>query len=112
MLMQIVTFHLTGMTSAEYAHMCEDKLAAVFEQMPGLVSKAWLSNPETNTYGGVYMWQDQASLDAYKAGPIFQSLPEMPFVTGVTSQEFGLLEEPSRRCRALSAFEMAAVGAQ
>lgn len=112
MLMQIVTFHLNGMTPAEYAHLCEDKLTAVFENMPGLVSKAWLSNPDTNTFGGVYLWQDQASLDAYEATPVFQSLSAMPFLSGVTSNEFGLLEEPSRRCRALSALELTAVEAQ
>lgn len=52
---QIVNFNLKGVSEADYRALC-DQLAPAFAVMPGLISKVWLADAATNTYGGVYTW--------------------------------------------------------
>jgi heme-degrading monooxygenase HmoA len=41
-------------------------VAPAFADMPGFVSETALANPETSTYGGVYVWRDREALENYK----------------------------------------------
>ena len=63
MQVQIINFNLNGIDEAGYRALC-DELAPVFGAMPGLLSKVWLADAETNTYGGVYLWEDRAAMEA------------------------------------------------
>jgi hypothetical protein len=96
MYIQIVNFSLNGITPEQYEHACEEKYAPLFASMPGLISKVWLSDPASNTFGGVYTWADRESMEAYKRSPVFQSLLANPFMTYLTSRDFEVLEAPSR----------------
>jgi hypothetical protein len=49
---QIVNFNLKGIADAQFREAC-DQLAPAFAAVPGLISKVWLADPSTNTYGGV-----------------------------------------------------------
>jgi heme-degrading monooxygenase HmoA len=40
--------------------------------MPGLIEKLWLKQPDTNTFGGVYLWEDQAAATRYRNSELFQ----------------------------------------
>lgn len=91
----IVTFKLDGI-SAEAWEQEAAHLAPKFAAMPGLLSKVWLADPETNTYGGAYLWQDRASLEAYLAGPVFGALPHLPGVHSIETRTFQALEAPTR----------------
>lgn len=92
---QIVTFQLGGLTEADYrAH--TEKLAPAFADLPGLRSKVWLADPATNTYGGVYTWQDHASMRAYQDGEIFRGLRTNPGFHSVISRDFTVLPEPTK----------------
>jgi hypothetical protein len=44
--------------------------AQLYVGMPGLHSKAFFVDPETREYGGYYVWNDRASLDAFLASDI------------------------------------------
>lgn len=92
---QVVTFNLQGMTDEEFRAMC-DQLAPVFATIPGLISKAWLADTATNTYGGIYSWENKAALDAYMQSEIYQSVVNHPNFAGINSQDFGILEGPTR----------------
>ena len=59
---QVVTFGLNGITEEQF-HEAVAGDAPVFANMPDLLGKAWVRDPETNTYGGLYLWADQ---DAYE----------------------------------------------
>ena len=48
---QIINFNLKGISRDEYEAV-NDEIVGVFASMPVLVSKTWLANEETNTYGG------------------------------------------------------------
>ena len=85
----IITFELAGLADADYRQHAQ-ALAPQFLQVPGLVSKTWLADEANNTYGGIYFFQDAASLQGYldsgvvagmKANPAFIELSLRPFGT-------------------------------
>ena len=98
---QIVNFNLEGITEADYREVC-DQLAPAFASMPGLITKVWLADAGTNTYGGVYLWQDKAAYDAYLKSEIFAGVAANPALANITSKDFGILDGPSALTRALS----------
>jgi hypothetical protein len=98
----IVNFHLKGITEAEFRAM-SDELAPTFAAVLGLISKVWLADPDTNTYGGVYLWDNEASCLAYQASELFNAVKSHPNLADVTSRQFGVLDGPSRVTRAAGA---------
>ena len=95
---QIVTFQLAGLEPDAYrAHV--EATAPVFTEIRGLREKAWLANPSTNTYGGVYAWESREAMKAYVSGPIFGALLANPGMAHVTTRDFGVLERPTEITR-------------
>ena len=47
--------------------------AKLYLNMPGLVSKAFLYDPQSREYGGNYVWKDRASLDAFLGSEMFKA---------------------------------------
>jgi hypothetical protein len=45
-------------------------LARAIADVPGLICKVWTENPETGEAGGIYLFEDEASLDSYLEGKI------------------------------------------
>ena len=41
------------------------QLAQVIANTPGLIWKIWTENPTTHEAGGIYLFEDEASLDTY-----------------------------------------------
>lgn len=97
---QIVNFHLKGMTDREFRAM-SDELAPTFATVPGLISKVWLADADTNTYGGAYLWDSEESCRAYKASDLFNVVKSHPNFADLTSREFGVLDGPSKVTRAV-----------
>lgn len=89
---QIVTFRLQGITDAQYIQACEQQFGPLFRDLPGLISKTWLRDPDRNTYGGVYLWKDKASMDAYIASDLFRAIGSHPNLADVQSNDYGVLE--------------------
>ena len=75
--MQVITFRLDGIDDAAYQAHAEQN-APAFAALPGLRAKIWLANRRTNTYGGIYSWDDDAAMTAYQDGPIFAGLRANP----------------------------------
>jgi hypothetical protein len=95
---QVVTFQLAGLEPDAYRAHCEAS-APAFAEIPGLRAKAWLANPVTNTYGGVYAWRSREAMEAYVSGPIFGALLANRGMSDVTTQHFGVLERPTEITR-------------
>jgi hypothetical protein len=95
---QLVTFQLAGLEPEAYRAQVE-AAAPAFTEIPGLREKAWLANPSTNTYGGVYAWESREAMEAYVSGPIFGALLADPGVAHVTTRDFGILERPTEITR-------------
>lgn len=55
---QVINFNLNGLSETEYGALC-DEIAPTFAEVPGLISKVWLANRSSNTFGGVYTWANR-----------------------------------------------------
>jgi len=93
---QIVNFNLKDMSEAEYVRACDEQFAPAFSNIPGLVSKAWLSDPATNTYGGVYTWEDRDAMLGYQQSELFQSVAGNPDFADITAHDYDVMDGPSR----------------
>ena len=97
---QVINFSLDGISRTEYETVCGE-LAQSFAEFPGLVSKHWLANEETNTYGGIYIWE---SIDAYQAfidSELFAGVGANPALANIESKDFAVIEAPTRITRGM-----------
>ena len=97
---QIVTFTLKNLTDAEFRTLC-GQLAPAFTAIPGFISKVWLADPATNTYGGVYTWKSRPAMEAYMQSELFGNVVNHPKFADVTSKDFSILAEPTQVTRGL-----------
>jgi hypothetical protein len=88
----IVNFSLVDVSEAGYRQQA-DGLAPRFTQIPGLISKIWLANAETNTYGGVYLFEDRAALDAFRESETVRAMAANPHFGNLSIRAFGTIEE-------------------
>ena len=93
---QVVTFGLNGITEEQF-HEAVAPDAPTFANMPGLLGKVWLRDPETNTYGGLYLWDDQEAYERYIKGEVFATIKANQHLENVESREFGVFEDLSSR---------------
>jgi len=59
-----IDYHFSGPWGAEMAAEYSD-LAHRIAAVPGFICKVWTENREAGEAGGVYLFEDDASLDAY-----------------------------------------------
>lgn len=98
---QIVNFHLKGLAEEAYLKAC-DELAPSYREVPGLVSKVWLADPGSNTYGGVLSWESREAMENFAKSELARGVYSHPNFADVTSKDFGVLEGPSRVTRGLT----------
>jgi heme-degrading monooxygenase HmoA len=91
---QVVTFGLNGITEEQF-HGAAEADAPTFATLPGLLAKTWLRDPETNTYGGLYVWADQESYERYIKGEIFNALKADKNLKNFESRDFGVFDDLS-----------------
>jgi len=80
----------------------EDNAASVaqaFAEVPGCLWKVWLMNEGESEAGGIYLFADEASLENYKASPLFAGVLSHPALSDHSVTQFGVLEEISRVTR-------------
>ncbi|HEV2122322.1 MAG TPA: YdhR family protein [Chloroflexota bacterium] len=92
---QIVTFHLKDLSEEDYRQACEAE-APIFAEVPGLLSKVWLADRATNTYGGIYTWRDRAAMESYLHSDVFRAMETDSTLVDLTSRDFTVLEVPTR----------------
>jgi heme-degrading monooxygenase HmoA len=98
---QIINFHLKDVSEGDYRAHC-DEVAPAFAEVPGLISKVWLANRATNTYGGIYTWERREAMDDYAKSDLFKAVANNPNLAGITSIDFDVLEEPTSVTRGLA----------
>jgi heme-degrading monooxygenase HmoA len=88
-------------SEADFRAHC-DEVAPAFAEVPGLISKVWLANRTTNTYGGVYTWATREAMEEYAKSDLFNAVATNPNLAGITSIDFDVLEEPTSVTRGLA----------
>ena len=95
---QIITFSLDGISRSKYEHVCND-LAQTFADVPGLISKHWVANDDTNTFGGVYMFEFKAAYEGLIGSELFAAVGGNPALANFSSKYFGVIEGSTRMTR-------------
>jgi len=67
---------------------------------PGLVWKIWLMNEADSEGGGIYLFEDEAAVNAFLGGPIVSALKANPIVSDIRVKMFGVSEAHSLITRA------------
>lgn len=94
MYVRIVTFRLAGLSADTYhAHALE--IADDFNSWPGLRSKIWLADHDTNTFGGVYVFESPSAADSSRDAELFQRMQDSPYFADLRVAEFDVLEAPT-----------------
>jgi hypothetical protein len=75
---------------AEYQKMA-DSVAQAFVDVAGLKWKIWLLNPAAQEAGGIYLFDSQASLDAYLNGPLVAQLRELTAIRNYSMKQFEVM---------------------
>jgi len=89
---QVVTFGLNGITEEQFREVAGAD-APTFTTLPGLLAKVWLRDPETNTYGGIYLWADQETYEGYIKGEIFDGIKGNQHLKDFESRDFGVFDD-------------------
>ena len=98
---QIINFNLNNLSHDDYAGACNE-IAQTFADLPGLISKHWLANEETNTYGGVYFWESKEAMQEYLNSEVFSQVANNPSFANATSKDFAIQEAPTKTTRGLT----------
>jgi hypothetical protein len=90
MILQI-TFNL-NVPVTEYQKMV-DSIAHAFVDVRGLRWKVWLLNPVAQEAGGIYLFDSQASLEAYLNSPLVAKLRGLTSIRNISMKQFGVMAE-------------------
>ena len=71
-------------------------LASSIAEIPGLLWKVWLINEAENEAGGIYWFNDAASLQAYLDGPIVAAIIAHPALADVNAKVFDSIPRLSK----------------
>ena len=71
--------------------------APAFAELDGLLAKIWVAEPESGSYGGIYLFRDRAALDAYLASDLFESILAEPNFEGPSWHCYHVLDELTAR---------------
>lgn len=67
--------------------------AEMFVNLPGLKWKIWLDAPEENRTGGLYLFEDRRSADAYVNGPLLARHRKNPAISDMQVRVFNTRDE-------------------
>lgn len=97
---QVVTYRLAD----DVADVNDDEFieanrefAEMMAAVPGLLAKIWLRNADEKVYGGIYLWRDRQAYDDFVASELWASVVSDETVVGLTSNDFAVMEEPTKR---------------
>jgi hypothetical protein len=74
-------------------------LADKFADLPGLKWKVWILNAENSEAGGIYMFESQASVDEYLAGPLAKVVTTHPALSNFSVKQFEVMKDLSEVTR-------------
>jgi len=81
-----------SVSRAEYETVASS-LAGQFAAVAGLRWKVWLMNEAKSEAGGIYLFDDQDSLDAFLAGPLAAQVSSHPALSEMSVKQFDVMPE-------------------
>ncbi|MFQ5858222.1 MAG: YdhR family protein [Anaerolineae bacterium] len=68
-------------------------LAGDIAAVPGLRWKIWIINEAESEAGGIHLFDDEAAVQAYLAGPIVAGIVQHPALSDFSVKQFDVMEE-------------------
>ncbi len=91
--MRVLSVRFKSKTPMRELHDPWMQLAPDIEAVSGLLSKIWIQDGDQ--LGGIYLFRDQATLDAYAAGPIVTAVVNNPAFSDFRLEQYDVLEDLS-----------------
>ena len=66
--------------------------ARAIADVPGLAWKIWLLDEAQGEGGGIYLFDNDAAIDAFLAGPIVRQLKSSPAIANISVKRFDAVE--------------------
>jgi hypothetical protein len=95
-----INYRRPEMAKAEWEARYTDDRATPFLQVPGLLWKIWLDGDAERLAGGIYLFADKASAEAYANGPIAGRIKANPDFSDVSIRVFAVRQRMSYITRA------------
>ncbi len=87
-----------NVTSAEYEQ-AVSPLAEKFAAVSGLRWKIWLMNEGESEAGGIYLFDDEASLKAFLDGPLAAAVSSHPALSDMSVKRFDAMDSLTKITR-------------
>ena len=81
-----------NVSRAEYEQ-AVSSLASEFAAVPGLRWKIWMINEAEQEAGGIYLFDDKASVKAYLEGPLAAQVTSHPALSDFSVKQFDVMED-------------------
>lgn len=75
-------------------------MASEFADVPGCRWKIWLMNEANNEAGGIYLFDDEATLSTFLSSPLVSAVTSHPALSNFSVKQFDTLEAISKITRA------------
>ena len=86
-----VNFKL-NVSSTDYEQ-AASQLASEFAAVPGLRWKIWTINEAEREAGGIYLFEDEASIKAYLEGPLAAQVTNHPAFSDFSVKQFDVMDD-------------------
>ncbi len=70
--------------------------AQTIASVKGIVWKVWIVNEAEGMAGGIYLFEDEASVEAYLKGPIIAAMKSVPVISNFDAKMFDIMPEPTK----------------
>ena len=97
---QILQLNFTFNVSRNEYENAVAPLADDFAKVPGCQWKIWLMNEKDKEAGGLYLFEDERSLEEFKASPLMNAVATHPALSDIDMKQFDVLEKVSAITRA------------
>ena len=84
-----INFNLE-VSSGEYEQTAKS-LVDQFANLPGLMWKIWIINEDKTEAGGIYLFEDETSLNAYLNGPLAKTVTSHPAFSNFSVKPFSVM---------------------
>ncbi len=92
-----INYRRPDMPQAEWAKRYTDELGRMFLSVEGLQWKIWLEDEsDAQRSGGIYLFADRRTADAYMAGPIVAKMKANAAISELQIRSFAVRENMSR----------------
>ena len=99
MTQKLLQINFTITTSVKDYTTMAGPLADPIAKTPGLEWKVWIFNEMNHEAGGLYLFRDEASVNAYLNGDIVAGLKKQPTIKDISAKIFDIDENLTQKTR-------------